>query len=185
MKELFAEILNISISAGILIVVCILVRLVFKNMPKFVRCLMWLLVAVRLAFPFDIESPFSLLPAKEYVTVSTEAGETYEKIFKDHPGIQAVMIGRGLLADPALAERIKGTEADGTYISRLKEYVRALCDAYFSVYKDERNTLFKMKELWNFLASNTKDSEKTLRLIRRAHDLAEYKATVNRVFDTE
>ena len=83
MKELFAEILNISISAGILIVVCILVRLVFKNMPKFVRCLMWLLVAVRLAFPFDIESPFSLLPAKEYVTVSTEAGETYEKIFKD------------------------------------------------------------------------------------------------------
>lgn len=111
--------------------------------------------------------------------------QDYEKILKDHPGIQAVMIGRGLLADPALAERIKGTEADGTYISRLKEYVRALCDAYFSVYKDERNTLFKMKELWNFLASNTKDPEKTLRLIRRAHDLAEYKATVNRVFDTE
>ena len=103
----------------------------------------------------------------------------------DTYGVDAVMIGRGLLADPALAERIKGTEADGTYISRLKEYVRALCDAYFSVYKDERNTLFKMKELWNFLASNTKDSEKTLRLIRRAHDLAEYKATVNRVFDTE
>lgn len=71
MKELFTEILNISISAGILIIVCTLVRLVFRRMPKFVRCLMWLLVAIRLAVPFAIESPLSLLPTKEYVTVSS------------------------------------------------------------------------------------------------------------------
>ncbi|SEP54642.1 Signal transducer regulating beta-lactamase production, contains metallopeptidase domain [Lachnospiraceae bacterium NE2001] len=73
MKELFAGILNISISAGILIVVCVLVRLLFRNMPKYIRCLMWLLVAVRLAIPFAIESPFSLLPAREYVTATSEA----------------------------------------------------------------------------------------------------------------
>ena len=71
MKELFTGILNISISAGILIIVCTLVRLIFRRMPKFVRCLMWLLVAVRLAIPFAIESPLSLLPAREYVTVSS------------------------------------------------------------------------------------------------------------------
>ena len=69
MKEVFTGILNISISACFLIAVCILVRLFFKNMPKFVRCLMWLIVAVRLAVPFSIESSFSLLPAKEYVTI--------------------------------------------------------------------------------------------------------------------
>ena len=72
MKELFAQILNISISAGILIVVCVLVRLIFRKMPKSVRCLMWLLVAVRLAIPFNIESPFSLQPAREYVTISLD-----------------------------------------------------------------------------------------------------------------
>ena len=72
MKELFTGILNISISAGILIVVCILVRWLFKDMPKFVRCIMWLIVAVRLAIPFNIECPLSLLPAKDYVTVGTE-----------------------------------------------------------------------------------------------------------------
>ena len=71
MKEFFTGILNISISAGILIIVCTLVRLIFRRMPKFVRCLMWLLVAIRLAVPFAIESPLSLLPAKEYVTVSS------------------------------------------------------------------------------------------------------------------
>lgn len=84
MKGLFTGILNISISAGILIIVCTLVRLIFRRMPKFVRCLMWLLVAIRLAVPFAIESPFSLLPAREYVTVSSndnvstdEAGKAY------------------------------------------------------------------------------------------------------------
>ena len=75
MKELFAEILNMSISAGILIAVCIVIRVLFKNMPKFVRCLMWLLVAVRLVIPFSIESPFSMLPKKDYVTVSVTQGE--------------------------------------------------------------------------------------------------------------
>ena len=84
MKELFTGILNISISAGILIIVCTLVRLIFRRMPKFVRCLMWMLVAIRLAVPFAIESPLSLLPAREYVTVSSndnvstdEAGNAY------------------------------------------------------------------------------------------------------------
>ena len=75
MREVFTGILNISITASILIVVCILVRLIFKNMPKSVRCLMWLLVAVRLAIPFAIESPFSLLPAREYVAISTDAND--------------------------------------------------------------------------------------------------------------
>ena len=78
MKELFAQILNISISAGILIVVCVLVRLIFRKMPKSVRCLMWILVAVRLAIPFNIESPFSLQPAREYVTISSGEEDSVE-----------------------------------------------------------------------------------------------------------
>ena len=79
MKELFTGILNISISAGILIIVCTLVRLIFRRMPKFVRCLMWLLVAIRLAVPFAIESPLSLLPAREYVTVSSNDNESTDE----------------------------------------------------------------------------------------------------------
>lgn len=71
MREVFTGILNISITASILIAVCILVRFIFRNMPKSVRCIMWMLVAVRLAIPFTIESPFSLLPAKEYVATTS------------------------------------------------------------------------------------------------------------------
>ena len=67
MREVFTEIINMSISASFLIAACILVRFLFKQMPKYIRCLIWILVGVRLLVPFTIESPFSLLPAREYV----------------------------------------------------------------------------------------------------------------------
>ena len=87
MKELFTGVLNISITASILIIACILVRLIFRNMPKFARCLMWLLVAVRLAIPFAIESPFSVLPAKEYISVdSTEESREVNVVLTDSAG---------------------------------------------------------------------------------------------------
>ena len=87
MKELFTGVLNISITASILIIACILVRLIFRNMPKFARCLMWLLVAVRLAIPFAIESPFSVLPEKEYISVdSTEESREVNVVLTDSAG---------------------------------------------------------------------------------------------------
>ena len=101
MKELFAEILNISISAGILIIVCVLVRLIFRKMPKFVRCLMWLLVAVRLAIPFNIESPISMQPAREYVTITYEEDITVSSYTVSEAGSDEDKISLDIYANEA------------------------------------------------------------------------------------
>lgn len=101
MKELFAEILNISISAGILIIVCVLVRLIFRKMPKFVRCLMWLLVAVRLAIPFNIESPISMQPAREYVTITYEEDITASSYTVSEAGSDEDKISLDIYANEA------------------------------------------------------------------------------------
>ena len=77
MEGLFTTILNISISATFLAVVCLLVRTVFMRMPKYIRCFMWMLVFIRLAVPLSIESDFSLLPAKEYIAVESEEAVQY------------------------------------------------------------------------------------------------------------
>ena len=77
MEGLFTTILNISISATFLAVVCLLVRTVFRRMPKYIRCFMWMLVFIRLAVPLSIESDFSLLPAKEYIAVESEEAVQY------------------------------------------------------------------------------------------------------------
>lgn len=68
MKELFYAIVNMSISAGILVLVVLLLRLLFHKAPKWVTILLWALVAVRLICPFAPETSFSLMPKTDWFT---------------------------------------------------------------------------------------------------------------------
>lgn len=71
MGDIFLKLLNMSITAGWLILAVIGIRLLFRKMPKWIRCALWGLVAVRLIVPFSIESTFSLLPSSETIRSST------------------------------------------------------------------------------------------------------------------
>lgn len=63
MNDLFLKIINMSISASWLVLAVLLLRFVLKKAPKWVNVLLWGIVAVRLAFPFSIESALSLIPS--------------------------------------------------------------------------------------------------------------------------
>ena len=102
-KEIFTRVLNISISAGILIIACMLIRLVFKRMPKYIRCLMWLLVAIRLVIPFSIESPVSMLPAKDYIITENE-GSDYQEAALQKDGEVTLVISDKSGKHPVKAE---------------------------------------------------------------------------------
>ena len=62
MEQIFLKVLNISISASILIIVVIAARLLLKKAPKWCVMLLWAIVALRLVIPVSIESAFSLIP---------------------------------------------------------------------------------------------------------------------------
>ncbi len=67
MHALFPKLLNMSLAAGVLVLAVLLLRLVLKRAPKWLRCLLWALVAARLLCPWTPQSSlsaFSLLPAK-------------------------------------------------------------------------------------------------------------------------
>ena len=70
MNELFLKIINMSISASWLVLAVLILRFVLKKAPKWVNVLLWGIVAVRLAFPFSIESAFSLIPSAETISPS-------------------------------------------------------------------------------------------------------------------
>ena len=71
MGELFLKLLNMSITASWLILAVLCIRLLFRKIPKWVTCLLWGVVAIRLIFPFSIESHFSLQPSAEPIKSST------------------------------------------------------------------------------------------------------------------
>ena len=68
MTELFLDIVNMSISAGWLVLAVLALRLILKKAPKWVNVLLWGIVAVRLICPFSIESTLSLIPSKETIS---------------------------------------------------------------------------------------------------------------------
>lgn len=69
MRELFLNILTASIHGSIIIMVILLLRPVLKKAPKNMLCLLWLLAALRLLLPFEIQSSFSLQPELDAVAV--------------------------------------------------------------------------------------------------------------------
>lgn len=73
MENFFLHLLNMSLTAGVLVVVVMLLRVVFHKAPRWIHCLLWALVAVRLLCPFTIESHLSLMPDTPAVSLPAPA----------------------------------------------------------------------------------------------------------------
>ena len=71
MSKLFLHLLNISITAGWIVLVVVLLRFVLKKAPKWMRVVLWGLVALRLLLPVSIESVTSLVPSAETVKIES------------------------------------------------------------------------------------------------------------------
>ena len=63
-KALFEAVLDISLIAGIFILIVAVLRVLFNRSPKWTRYFLWFLVALRLACPAFIESEWSIIPKK-------------------------------------------------------------------------------------------------------------------------
>ena len=105
----------------------------------------------------------------------------YGKITAKEPGHPAVMLGRGLLANPALIEELQTGERKMT-AERCREWNRALALAYRDRYREDRNTLFRMKELWYYFGKAYPGEERLIRKVKRAGTLAEYLDASDAVF---
>ena len=71
MGDIFLKLLNMSITASWLILAVLCIRLLFRKIPKWITCLLWGVVAIRLIFPLSIESAFSLQLSAEPIRTST------------------------------------------------------------------------------------------------------------------
>ena len=103
-----------------------------------------------------------------------------DRLQERFPQTDAIMMGRGVLTDPSLARQIKGgRRAD-------KEELRRFHDLLYSGYCEEmsgdRTILYKMKELWFYLADIFADSKKYVKKIKKAEKCAVYEKIVEEMF---
>ena len=85
MSGLFLKLLNMSISASVLIVVVVLARCLLRRSPKWIHCILWMLVGIRLLCPFQLETTFSLAPNAQVVSI--EAGAVTSQVLAEMPAL--------------------------------------------------------------------------------------------------
>lgn len=126
METGFITILNLSISASWIILAVILVRAIFKKMPKVILRFLWLLVGLRLIIPFSIESSLSLVPNVQPLSMETiytqnmEYTEKAEEFLSDMTLPKETWVGEvnDTTNVPVQTEgKVKGTEFLVTIVS--------------------------------------------------------------------
>ena len=107
-------------------------------------------------------------------------GEDMRALEERFPALDRVMIGRGLLVDPALHLQLQGGRMPD------KAALRTFHDRIYDWYRQEipgaRPVLFKMKELWAYMGQLFEDGRRPLKKIRKAERTEAYEAAVEELF---
>lgn len=126
--------------------------------------------------------------------------EDGKRIRERFPEISAIMVGRGILSDPGLLACLKAGEGSAhdpgrdkdegrtqAEKERIREFHDCLYEAYCRAYlhiSGPKVVLFKMKELWCYLASSFADQGKAVKKMKKAQNLNEYEAAAALIFNS-
>ena len=109
------------------------------------------------------------------------SAEDYRRITARFPSLSGVMMGRGLLVNPALVREMKS----GRPLS--KDELRRIHDLLFSRLLEEMqgsgNVLFRMKELWYYMGQDFPDAGPYIKKVKKAKTPADYRTAADRLFD--
>ena len=102
-----------------------------------------------------------------------------EHFAQQFPNIPAVMLGRGLVADPGLIARTKGHGAD---MSTLSRFHQELCDGYIRVFGSEASVLPRMKAIWSCMLPSLYDGERFRKSIIKAKRWPDFVSITEQIF---
>ena len=101
-----------------------------------------------------------------------------DAISREFPKVDAVMLGRGLVADPGML--LPG----GTTREALEAFLEALFEAYRQAFGSDRNAMFRLKENWHLLLCLFEGGERLGKQLRKTTDAAEYRQIVHQILHT-
>lgn len=118
-------------------------------------------------------------PGKLVFNGDINTAEDAAGIAREFPGVDKIMMGRGLLSDPLLPEKIKAAGADNISApadaaERIFAFLDELWDEYAAYLSGEADVLAKMKELWSYLYRSFDDGDSILKAVRKARTKRDY-----------
>ncbi len=106
--------------------------------------------------------------------------ESFERIRGEVKSVSEFMLGRGLLANPFLAEEIKFS--GNRSAERLHDYVNDLYEDRLRHAGGSPKVLGRMKELWSYLMYSFDEPQDIWRKVKKLNALREYEEAVETIF---
>lgn len=94
------------------------------------------------------------------------------------PKTDAVMIGRGLVANPGMLL------PSGITPKALEVFHNALLEEYLSFFGGSRNAMFRLKENWSYWLTQFQEDKKLTKRLHKTTDLTEYRQITEEIFHT-
>jgi len=114
-----------------------------------------------------------------------DSAQKLEMLAHRFESVDRWMIGRGLLANPFLAEKIK-FNTEKPYAERIKilrDFHDQLFAEYSKILSGPSHITNKMKEIWTYMGGFFENGEKIQKRIWKTHHRDNYVDVVNKVFD--
>lgn len=120
------------------------------------------------------EIPFPLGVNGDMITTSDMTD--FSQMFREP---KMLMVGRSLMADPALFRKYKGGPAAA--LEEIKNFTTALFDAYTEAFQNRRNAMMRMKEFWFFQANLFEENPKAFKNIFKSKTEEDFLAAVEEI----
>jgi len=105
------------------------------------------------------------------------------KLIKTFPEVNTIMIGRGIIANPGLMNEIKNNNIIDKEV--LKNFHDEILNKYIEVFNEEKNAIFRMKELWGYMIYIFSDNKKYAKKIKKSQRLSDYNEAVLSLFNDQ
>ncbi len=109
-----------------------------------------------------------------YTTAQLQAFE------QAHPQVEAVMLGRGLLADPALVRKMRGGKP--LEKAELRAFLDEIYERYAQRFGSRQSAMRRMKGVWSYVICMFEDHEKLEKQLKKLRDPVEYPAVLDSIF---
>lgn len=107
--------------------------------------------------------------------------EDYQIFTEQFPSVGEMMIGRGLIRNPALVRELQGGKE--LTVEEARQYLGKIYRHYLEEYPDSRQAVDKMKGIWHYHGSWYSGREKELKAIQKARTAGDYEEAVMRIWD--
>ncbi|GFZ32402.1 tRNA-dihydrouridine synthase [Clostridium zeae] len=109
--------------------------------------------------------------------------DDYNRITEAFPEVKTVMLGRGILANPGLMDLIRNETKTDKKV--LKDFHDEIFKQYIELFNEDRNAMFRMKELWGYMSHIFTDNKKYIKRIRKSEKLSNYNEAVLSLFEEQ